>query len=211
MQLQIDTKPLLRPTQLANAQEERANMEYKLRSPHIEDKGTVRRQLKRLEESLAVQTPKAFIDKEKDAAVRLEADLRDKILEGMLSQEEMRKNPPDAVARHMAWEKANKSRIQQWKNLKLRMNVGNDDDSVANFEIHRPVTGTMNMDNAQIQGKMFFMPPDGAKRGVAFTDEQLAILELVSPGLRDRLALLNNEQRAEVKAALSSAPEAEEI
>jgi len=207
MELQIDTKPLLRPAQLADAREERDGLERKLRSPHIQDKGEVARQIRRLDASLVAQTPTPFTDREKDAAVRLEASLRAQILDGMPSQEEMRKAPPGAVEKHMRWEKANKAALLQWKNLQLRMNAGSDDGSVANFERHRPVGSSLNMDNALIQGKMFFMPPAGAGPAVAFTDDQLKVLEAIAPGVRERLALLTNEQRAVVKDAISEAEE----
>lgn len=212
MELQIDTKPLLRPAQLADAKDERDSLEKKLRSPHIQDKGEVARQIRRLDRSLADQTPKPFAGPEKDAAVRLEAALRERILDGMPSQEEMRKAPPGAVEKHMAWERRNKEALLQWKNLQLRLNAGSEDGSVANFERHRPTGSSLNMDNAMIAGKQFFMPPMDAGRGVTFTDAQLEVLEAVSPGLRERLALLSNDQRAAVKSALTApAAEAEEI
>ncbi len=208
MDLQIDIKPLLRPAQLADARDERKSLEAKLHSPHIQDKGEVARQIRRLDKSLADQTPKPFTGRDKDAAVRMEAALRERILDGMPSQEEMRKAPPGAVEKHMAWEKRNKESLLQWKNLQLRMNAGSEDGSVANFERHRPIGSSLNMDNAVIQGRQFFMPPMDAGRGVTFTEAQLEVLEAVSPGLRERLALLSNDQRAAVKEALS-APESE--
>jgi hypothetical protein len=37
----------------------------------------------------------------------------------MPSQEEMRKAPPGAVDKHMGWEKRNKPKIAEWKNLRF--------------------------------------------------------------------------------------------
>lgn len=203
-ELNLDTKPLLRPHQLADAHEDRANLEAKLRSPYITEKGEVQRQIKRLDESLAKQTPKGFEGKDKDKAVALEAELRGKILDGMLSQEEMRKNPPGAVDRHIAWEKRNKQNMLLWKNLQLRLNVGSDDRDVANFERFRPTQSNMNMDGAQISGKKYYFPPLGAAPSVTFSKDELAFLKDVSPELAEKLALLSNEDRAQVKKALGS-------
>lgn len=202
MELQIDTKPLLRPQQLADAQDERASLDRKLRNPNIQDKGEVSRQLRRLDTTLAAQTPKAFVGVEKDAAVKMEAELRDKWQTGMPSQEEMRKNPVGAVDKHIAWEKRNKEDVLRWKNLQLRLNVGNPDSSVTNIEQYRPKTSSLNMDGAQIGGKMIFLP-DGGKPAVTFTEEQLAVLAQLAPDIRDKMALLSAEQRADVKQTIT--------
>ncbi len=42
----ISTTPLLRPAQLSAAQDERAGMEEKIRSPHIQDKSAAAKQLR---------------------------------------------------------------------------------------------------------------------------------------------------------------------
>jgi len=204
MELQIDTSPLLRPKQLADAQEERDSLDKKLKSPHIQDKGEIAKQIRRLDASLSKQTPRPFEGVEKDAAIKLEAKLREDILQGMPSQEEMRKAPPGAVDKHMTWERKNKEAMLQWKNLQLRLNVGNGDTSVANFERYRPKDSSLNMDNAAIQGKQYFMPPFGASRGVAFTEAELAELKAVSPSIAEKLGLFTNDQRAEIKSALQS-------
>lgn len=203
-ELSLDTKPLLRPHQLADAQEDRANLEAKLRSPYITEKGEVARQIKRLDASLAAQTPKEFTGKDKDKAVALEAELRGKILDGMLSQEEMRKNPPGAVDRHIAWEKRNKVNVELWKNLQLRLNAGSTDQDIANFEKYRPTKSNMNMDGAQITGKQFYFPPMGVAPTVTFSKDELAFLKDVSPELAEKLALLSNEDRAQIKKGLGS-------
>jgi len=202
MDLQIDTKPLLRPAQLADARGERASLEKKLHNPHIQDKGEVAKQLKRLDQMLSAQTPKPFEGAAKDAAVKLEAELREELLQGMPSQEEMRKNPPGAVDKHMAWEHKNKQKLLQWKNLVLRLNHDNPDGSVANFEKYRPRGSTLNMDSAQIQGREYFMPPPGVAPAVVFSEEEMSLIRDLNPGLADKLALLTNTQRAEVKRVL---------
>lgn len=204
MDLQLDTKPLLRPAQLADAQEERDNLTKKLSSPHIQDKGEVARQLRRLNESLNKQTPREFGPDEIDAAVKREAELRADWLDGMPSHEEMRKNPPGATDKHMAWERAKKQSVLLWKNLMQRLHAGSGDGSVSNIEKYRPRTSSLNMDNAQIAGTNYFLPPPGAAPSVIFNDAELAILRTQAPDVALKLPLLSNEQRAEVKKVLDT-------
>lgn len=203
----LDTKPIMRPAALEAARDELKMLEGKLHSPHIQDKGEVYRQIRAVDKSIEMQTPKAFVGAEKDAAVRMEAQLREEWMEGMPSQEEMRKSPPGAVEKHMEWEKRNKEKLSQWKNIRLRLHATDGDytdGSVANIERFRPKTSTLLMDNAQIPGKQIFLPPVVAQ-GVTFSAEQLALLAQVSPELAGSLALLSNTQRAEVKQVITKA------
>ena len=200
MQVQpaFDTKPLLRPAQIEDAKSEISSAEAKLQSPHIEDKGEVVKQLRRLKKSFAEQVPVAPESGEEEGRmVARSRQLLSEILVGMPSQEEMRKAPPGAVDKHMKWEKRNKPKILEWKNLQLRLTHGQDSEA-ANLERHRPVTSSLNMDNAYIPGKQFFMPPVNAGLPVAFSDEQLAYLK--SQGFE--VAVMDNAQRAQVKEVL---------
>jgi hypothetical protein len=48
----------------------------------------------------------------------------------------------------------------KWKNVRLTLNVGTDDPDIANLELYRPKSSTLNMGGAQIPGKYYFMPSD---------------------------------------------------
>lgn len=194
--------PLLRHDQVVEMQDEIRVLEHKLVTKEIEDKGAVHEQLRRVKRQLDTQQPKPFSSDEVDRAVRREAELRDEISKGMLSHEEMRKNPPGAVDRHRAWEKRAKPLINEWKNIQRRLHAGDDAEEAASVERFRPTTSTMNMDNAQIPGKQFFLPPYGAALPVTFSVEQLAIIRAASPALADQLCTLTNAQRSDVKEAL---------
>ena len=93
-------------------------------------------------------------------------------------------------------------KILEWKNLQLRLTRGEDSEA-ANLERHRPTGSSLNMDNAYIPGKMFFMPPIGAGKPVTFSDEQLAYLRAVNPNIADAIGTLDNDQRAQVKSAIT--------
>ena len=193
----------LRPSQVQEMQQERQTLERKLVSPHIQDKGAVRRQLQHLQRSFEQQTPKPVSAAERDRLVSREVELRELIKRGMPSQEEMRKCPPGATDKHISWERRNKRRLTEWKNIVLRLNLGSDERDVANFEKFRPVGSTLNMDNALVVGKHYFLPPEGAGLPVVFSDEQMAFLRQLNPVLADSLALLSNTQRAQVKDTLN--------
>lgn len=196
--------PLLRNDQVEELEGEKSTMENSLRNPNFKgDRGEVGKQLRRLNDQLETQRPRAYGSQEIDGAVRREAQLRSEIKQGMLSQEEMRKNPPGAVDRHRAWEKRNMPKIEEWQNIQRRLNAGNDDRESASIEQFRPTANSMNMDNAQIPGKLIYLPPAGAGAAVVFTDEQLAALRAHSPELADKMASLSNPQRQEVKDVLT--------
>lgn len=151
-------KNLLRPLQLAEAESEQKSLEAKLLRPEA-DKGAVNGQLRRLKHQTEKQAPVMPTGKIKDALIKETESLLAKISEGMPSQEEMRKNPPGAVDKHMNWEKRNKTNIIAWKNGMLRLNAGTDNVDIANLEKHRPTRSELNMNGAQITGTRVHLPP----------------------------------------------------
>ena len=200
----FDTKPLLRPQQVEEMKAEVASAEAKLSNPAILDKGEARKQLIRTRASLESQTPKPPVDAaEEGRMVTRSRQLLDQILAGMPSQEEMRKAPPGAVDKHMGWEKRNKPAILEWKNLQLRLRLG--EREAANLERHRPVSSTLSMDNAVVQGKNFYIP-EGVGATVTFSDAELDQLNALKPGLRDTVGAMSNEQRQVVKDMLALMP-----
>lgn len=156
----METPNLLRPNQIEELKDEERALENKLRHADVMpvDRGAVQGQLRRVKQHLDIQSPKDIQGKEKDTMVQETGELLEKILEGMPSQEEMRKNPPGAVDKHRKWEKRNKQAIVNWKNNMLTLNKGTEDTDVANLEKYRPKASTLNMDNAQITGTDFFLP-----------------------------------------------------
>lgn len=196
----FDTKPLLRPAQVEDMRDEVKMAEAKLSNPAILDKGEARKQLIRTRASLEAQTPKPPVSGEEEGRmVERSKQLLDQIVTGMCSQEEMRKAPPGAVDKHMGWEKRNKPAIMEWKNLQLRLRPG--EREAANLERHRPTTSSLNMDNAYIQGKAIYIPANVGST-VTFSDEEMAQLKALKPGLAETVALMSNDQRQVVKDML---------
>ena len=199
METQVfDTKPLLRPHQVEEAASEIKTMEAQLQNPGIEDKAEVHKRLNRVRKSIEAQTPRTPVDgAEEGRMVNRSNQLLAEILPGMCSMEEMRKAPPGAVDKHSKWEKRNKLKILEWKNLQLRLKPG--ESEVANLERHRPTASTLLMDNAFIPGKQFYFGPAGAGLPVAFNAEQIAYLK----GLGLEVGLMDNDQRSQVKQAIT--------
>lgn len=124
------------------------------------DRGAAIKQLKYLQHDLDVGEPPDTTPEQRDMLSREERALRDEIVPAMPSQAEMRRKPPGAVGKHMAFEKAFKSKILRWKNIRRILNKGNDDPDISNLERYRGTKSTLNMDNAEIPGKDFFIPPN---------------------------------------------------
>ena len=190
---------LLRPNQVTDTKEKINQVESTLKQPHVQDPAALHQQLSSLRSSLDSQTPTAYPAAEVDAAVAREQELRERITEGMPTQAEMRKSPPGAVQKHINWETQHKAEIVEWKNLQLRLHSDNPDPDIANMEKFRPVggAGEMNMDNALIPGKDYFIPNHVTQVSV-MSEKESSALKDVDPELHSKMALLSNEQRAEV-------------
>lgn len=210
-----DTKPLLRPHQVEDVKEEAARLQATVEAPSwqraaIADMSEVRRQLRAAMQQLERQTPRAYDGTTLDRAVAREEELRTLILQGMPTQEEMRRNPAGAVDKHRLWEHRNKERIQEWKNIRLRLHASGaldelpDARSVANLEKYRPRGGSqqLNMHNEQIPGKQIHFGVGDRGDSVVLTDEHMAHLRQIDIELAERMALLNGDQRRAVKEFL---------
>jgi len=214
---QETTKPLLRPRQTEELKEEVGRLRQMLSAPphianRIEDRGQLTKNLRAAEHDLQTQAPTAYGEDELDAATKRSAELQDRMVEGMPTQAEMRRNPPGAVDKHRRWERRNKPFLIEWKNIQLRLHQNGygdlpDATDLANFERFRPVggSGEMGMDNAQIpQTRTTQLPPPGAGPVTVMSDEQAEMLKNVNPELHGKMALLSNDQRAEVLGLVDS-------
>lgn len=211
------TSPYLKLNQIEEMNAERDRLSQTLRAPPhlrnaIQDASTMMATLKRIERSLERDTPRAYEGAELDKAVRREKELREQWMEGMPTHEEMRRNPPGALDKHMQWEARNKAKIAEWKNVRRRMMAAGavessaSDRSVANIELYRPRggSGELSMDGAQIPKTVTYTGLGG--RSVPFSDEQLAFLAKAFPGIHAQLPLMSADQRDEVKSALNETP-----
>lgn len=151
----------------------------------VEDPGQIAKQLRQLDKQIETQMPRPYSPKEKDAAVKREKELRERIVQGgMATQAEMRKNPPGAVYKHMRHEQAHKDDILEWKNIRKRIHASDgveghiSDKDIANIEVFRPQggVGELSMDNAQIPGKTFYFPAGGPEVKQGLSDEEYELI-----------------------------------
>lgn len=159
---------LLRPPQIIELENERKYLDEQLNGPWkhlVQEPGKVRQRLNDLTKQLDEGRPHPITDPlERDKLAKVERELREELVGGMLTQEEMRKNPPNAAERLRAWERAMKSKILAWKDARLRLaadtspiEAQNRDE--ANLEQFRPegAIGRLRLD-AQIPGKLAMSP-----------------------------------------------------
>lgn len=194
------TPNLLRPEQVASTREELARLQYTIQQPHAQNKRDIARQIKSLSRTLEELTPQPFTSAQVDAAHKRLTFLKEQILAGMPTQEEMRKAPPGAVSKHMEWERRNKRNIAEYKYLALRMNAGNPDNDVANIERFRPARASheLNMDNALIPGKDYWLPTGEIDPESVMSDAEADILRTLNPEMHDQMVVLSPSERAAV-------------
>lgn len=154
----VPTKQLLRHHQREDYKGEIESMETML--PQLksqQDRGDVQRRLGRLKQSLLTQSPVELPGSAKDKLVIESRRLEESFRHGMVSKEEMRKNPTGTVGQHMKWEAANKKDILRWKNIQQMIDPESQDPDLSNVEKLRP-SGTEDRlrTDAQIGGHMTF-------------------------------------------------------
>jgi hypothetical protein len=95
--------------------------------------------VRHIEDSLEKNSPPSQLPGEtKDALYSRKLELEKDIAENMPSHEVMRRNPAGAVDWHLKWEKENKARILEWKNIQRTLNPDDDSKDLANVEMLRP-------------------------------------------------------------------------
>lgn len=148
---------LLRYSQREQLKAEIAQADQSLSQAKSEDAGTIRASRNKTQKQLDEGSPVPLTGKEKDTLNALEKKLRARITTNMPTEETMRKNPAGAVDHHTKWERANKSLIRMWKNVKIQLNPENQDRDLCNIDKYRPSGQTDRMrTDAQIPGLMSF-------------------------------------------------------
>ncbi len=213
---QESTKSLFRPHQVEQSKEEIKRLENTLNAPphiaaQIQDRGEMTRQLRSLRHDLETQAPKPYLG-DLDAAVKRADQLREEIVVGMPTHREMRRNNVGATDKNRKWDRRNKEKVLEWKAIQLRLHAGGhldeleDSKDVANFERHRPVDASheLNMHGEQIPGAMQFGPAPGSAPSAIFSDDDMALLQSVDPEIASGLAVMSNEDRARVKQFIAT-------
>lgn len=215
------TTNLLHPRQVEEMKSLKAQKENLLAQPgyvrqQIADPNAILKDIRDIDRVLDREAPKPYTAREElDGAIKLEGELRGAWLDGMPTQTEMRRNPPGAVDKHRLWERNHKTDVLTWKHVRRRLHASgvsdsglSDESDVSNVEKFRPTahSGQMGMDGAQIpQVRTIFQAPVGAAPVVVFDDGDLVTLSGLYPEMADKLAFLDNDQRAQLKVILDQA------
>mgnify|MGYP001589631919 CR=1 FL=1 len=120
---------------------------------------SLKRRLNRLEDEAEEYYPPTDLSGQtKDALYKQCEQWKAEWMEGMPTQEVMRRNPAGAVDMHMKWEKKTKNIIKKWKNGMRILEPENEDKDYTNIERFRPsglspeTLAASFMANAQIPG-----------------------------------------------------------
>lgn len=219
-----ETTNLLRPNQVEDAKEELSRISAMLEAPphiraQISDRPELMKRRSRLGKQLEQFSPRPYGVGERDAAVREFNALAETIREGMPSSEEMRRNPPGAVGKQIAWDKSQKRNVMRYKHIGLRLAAGGDvpnslrhEGDISNIERLRPLTTSnqLAMDSAQIPKATDFHIGTDPANAVTFTDAEIETLTELNPELAGQLAVMEGPARAMVKALLAKLPPAAE-
>lgn len=180
----------LRQHQIEEANHEKERLTAQLSNPHVQDRPAVHRELRRIDRMLEHESPPDLTPHQKDVVAVEERNLRDAITADMLSQEEMRKAPPGAVGRLLAFERKHKQNILRWKNCVLALNKGNPNPDIANLERYRPATrpSDPSMHAAMIPGKTFSFPSEQFQQNfdqIDFTANRKEMAGMIAKAAQD--------------------------
>jgi len=152
----------LKHNQVLDLRDEIAGIQATMSDPksRIEDRGEMRRRLQGLENNLSAGCPPEVTPTQRDAVAREAKEIRDRVVPEMLSHEEMRKCPSGAIGWEAKFQARNKALILRYKNLMRILHRDDPDPDVASLERFRGKTNRLNLEDAQIPGKQFFIPPD---------------------------------------------------
>ena len=153
----------LRQNQIDEIENEKRVLQHTLESREVQERGNLVAHLKRIDRELETKAPPELTGEERDQKLRECQEIESRLVPNMPSDEEMRRNPPGVVGRHMRYEKLAKGRdhfpegdLSRWKDNQLALHKGSDDPDVANFERMRPLhSHQASMLGAQIPGKVF--------------------------------------------------------
>ncbi len=161
----------LRPHEVQECEEDRKIYQRMLRQRdydrRVQHQGVLN-SLKAVEKRLQ-QAPPDLNPEQRDRAKKRITELETQIQDGMLSHEEMRRNPSGAVAQNQRWERANKRRVHEWKNLQLALHKGmsqTEAGAMLNVARLRPRASHLPMAGAQIEQTVTMsFPSEAYKEG----------------------------------------------
>lgn len=139
-------KVLLRPHQMVQHEEDLRQCEADLQNAGVKMKGIVRQRKKALEKQYLDQAPQPITDPIlRDKVAKRINELESQIRVGLPTEEEMRKATNITVEQHRKWERLNKPKIKEWRNLLRQLHTDTSDPhihdrSLGDIEHLRPMS-----------------------------------------------------------------------
>lgn len=180
-----------------------------------EGRASAAQALRRTEQQIAAQQCPEVGPEERDRIHKRVQALEERLKDGLLSPEEMRRNPNGAVVHNVAYEKRNKHLITRWRNGLRALNKGrapHEVEALCNLDRLRPRTSTMSMLDCQIPQVRTFSEPSAAFKANYDTidwgtDERLGETP-APPRVDTRAELMAQFSADEAPAAAKPAPAA---
>lgn len=220
---QPTNKVLLRPHQMVQHEQDLQQCETDLANAGVKMKGIVRQRKKALEKQYLDQAPQPITDPMlRDKVAKRITQLEEQIKVGLPTAEEMRKATNITVEQHRKWERANKPKIKEWRNLLRQLNTDTSDPdthdrSLGDIERLRPMSAQDRLrTDGFITGKMSYGAVPQENWDLVFDPPQNTALqqairaqEETAPVKQKRV--MTEEQREQRKAILAKARAARKI
>lgn len=220
---QPTNKVLLRPHQMVQHEQDLQQCEADLANAGVKMKGVVRQRKKALEKQYLDQAPQPITDPMlRDKVAKRITQLEEQIKVGLPTAEEMRKATNITVEQHRKWERANKPKIKEWRNLLRQLNTDTSDPdthdrSLGDIERLRPMSAQDRLrTDGFITGKMSYGAVPQENWDLVFDPPQNTALqqairaqEETAPVKQKRV--MTEEQREQRKAILAKARAARKI
>ena len=220
---QPTNKVLLRPHQMVQHEQDLQQCETDLANAGVKMKGIVRQRKKALEKQYLDQAPQPITDPMlRDKVAKRITQLEEQIKVGLPTAEEMRKATNITVEQHRKWERANKPKIKEWRNLLRQLNTDTSDPdthdrSLGDIERLRPMSAQDRLrTDGFITGKMSYGAVPQENWDMVFDPPQNTALEQAKRAQEEAAPVkvkreMTPEQRARRQEILAKARAARKI
>ena len=162
-------KRLLSPYEQQQLAADTTFLRKQMDNPHVQMKGDVEKALRRTNDHASQYSPPDLTADQRDRAAKEIDRLESEISQGMLSSEEMRRNPrtgtsDSATSRNLAWHRKNSKKVERWRSLQKALYKSMDRHDLAeklSIERLRPRMSHMPMNDCAIpQARTMLLPSE---------------------------------------------------
>lgn len=216
---QPTNKVLLRPHQMVQHEQDITQCEADLANAGVKMKGIVRQRKKALEKQYLDQAPQPITDGAlRDRVAKRINELEEQIKVGLPTAEEMRKATNITVEQHRKWERLNKPKIKEWRNLLRQLNTDTSDPdthdrSLGDIERLRPMSAQDRLrTDGFIGGAMTYGSVPQENWDAIFPEPQNTAIKQAEKVAKEKVKrVMSPEQREKQKLVLEKAREARKL